>query len=119
MNILIIGSAPSAIIANSWDLGIFDKIVAINNAWKISPSWTNSIFPEDFPMENRPVPNSNQTVHSASEYVHAQNKFGGFVYAGGTMAFTAAYWSLHTFAPSTISYLGCDMIYLGSKTHFC
>ena len=118
MNILIIGSAPSAIIANSWDLGIFDKIVAINNAWKISPSWTNSIFPEDFPMENRPVPNSNQTVHSASEYVQAQNHFGGFVYAGGTMAFTAAYWSLHTFAPSTISYLGCDMIYSGSKTHF-
>ena len=118
MNILIIGSAPSAIIANSWDLSIFNRIVAINNAWKISPSWTNSIFPEDFPMENRPVPNSNQTVHSASEYVHAQNKFGGFVYAGGTMAFTAAYWSLHTFAPSTISYLGCDMIYSGSKTHF-
>jgi len=118
MNILIIGSAPSAIIANSWDLSIFNRIVAINNAWKISPSWTNSIFPEDFPMENRPVPNSNQTVHSASEYVHVQNKFGGFVYAGGTMAFTAAYWSLHTFAPSTISYLGCDMIYSGPKTHF-
>ena len=118
MNILIIGSAPSAIIANSWDLGIFNRIVAINNAWKISPLWTNSIFPKDFPIENRPVPNSKQNVHSASEYVHAQNKFGGFVYAGGTMAFTAAYWSLHTFAPSTISYLGCDMIYSGSKTHF-
>ena len=118
MNILIIGSAPSAIIANSWDLGIFNRIVAINNAWKISPLWTNSIFPEDFPIENRPVPNSKQNVHSASEYVHAQNKFGGFVYAGGTMAFTAAYWSLHTFAPSTIAYLGCDMIYSGSKTHF-
>ena len=118
MNILIIGSAPSAIIANSWDLGIFNRIVAINNAWKISPLWTNSIFPEDFPIENRPVPNSKQNVHSASEYVHAQNKFGGFVYAGGTMAFTAAYWSLHTFAPSIIAYLGCDMIYSGSKTHF-
>ena len=90
MNILIIGSAPSAIIANSWDLGIFDKIVAINNAWKISPLWTNSIFPEDFPIEKRPVPNRNQTVHSALEYVQAQNHFGGFVYAGGTMAFTAA-----------------------------
>ena len=118
MNILIIGSAPSAIIANSWDLGIFDKIVVINNAWKISPLWTNSIFPEDFPIEKRPVPNSNQTVHSALEYVQAQNHFGGFVYAGGTMAFTAAYWSLHTFAPSIIAYLGCDMIYSGSKTHF-
>ena len=118
MNILIIGSAPSAIIANEWDLRIFDKIVAINNAWKISPLWTNSIFPEDFPIEKRPVPNSNQTVHSALEYVQAQNHFGGFVYAGGTMAFTAAYWSLYTFAPSIIAYLGCDMIYSGSKTHF-
>ena len=64
------------------------------------------------------MPNSNQTVHSALEYVQAQNHFGGFVYAGGTMAFTAAYWSLHTFAPSIIAYLGCDMIYSGSKTHF-
>ena len=118
MNILIIGSAPSAIIANEWDLGIFDKIVAINNAWKISPLWTNSIFPEDFPIDKRPVPNSKQTVHSALEYVQAQNHFGGFVYAGGTMAFTAAYWSLYTFAPSIIAYLGCDMIYSGSKTHF-
>ena len=118
MNILIIGSAPSAIIANEWDLRIFDKIVAINNAWKISPLWTNSIFPEDFPIDKRPVPNSKQTVHSALEYVQAQNHFGGFVYAGGTMAFTAAYWSLYTFAPSIIAYLGCDMIYSGSKTHF-
>ena len=118
MNILIIGSAPSAIIANEWDLGIFDKIVAINNAWKISPLWTNSIFPEDFPIDKRPVPNSKQTVHSALEYVQAQNHFGGFVYAGGTMAFTAAYWSLYTFAPSIIAYLGCDMIYSGSKIHF-
>ncbi len=67
-------------------------------------------------MENRPVPNSNQTVHSALEYVQAQNHFGGFVYAGGTMAFTAAYWSLYTFTPSIIAYLGCDMIYSGSKT---
>ena len=118
MNILIIGSAPSAIMANSWDLSIFDRVVAINNAWKISPLWTNSIFPEDFPIDKRPVPNSKQTVHSALEYVQAQNHFGGFVYAGGTMAFTAAYWSLYTFAPSIIAYLGCDMIYSGSKTHF-
>ena len=118
MNILIIGSAPSAIIANSWDLGIFDKIVAINNAWKIRKDWTNCIYPEDFPENKRPKSSETQTLHSSEEYVKAQNHFGGFVYAGGTMAFTAGYWVLYKFKPQIICYTGCDMVYTGEKTHF-
>ncbi len=118
INVLIIGSAPSAIAAKNLDLRFFNRIVVINNAWKITPLWTDSIFPEDFPIEKRPNPNIEQNVHSAEDYVQAQNYFGGFVYAGGTMAFTAAYWSLYTFAPSLIVYLGCDMVYSGIKTHF-
>ena len=117
-NILIIGSAPSALAAQEWNLSSFNKIVVINNAWKITPNWTNSIFPEDFPTKKRPKPSKCQTLHTASEYVRAQNHYGGFVYAGGTMAFTAAYWSLFTFSPSLIAYLGCDMVYSGVKTHF-
>jgi len=118
INILIIGSAPSALAAKNWDLSIFNRVVVINNAWKITPLWTDSIFPEDFPVEKRPSPNITQNLHSAEDYVQAQNYFGGFVYAGGTMAFTAAYWSLYTFSPSLIVYLGCDMLYSGLKTHF-
>ena len=117
-NVLIIGSAPSALVAQKWNLNFFNNVVVINNAWKITPKWTNSIFPEDFPIEKRPKPSKCQTLHTASEYVRAQNYYGGFVYAGGTMAFTAAYWSLFTFSPSLIAYLGCDMVYSGPKTHF-
>ena len=46
MNVLIIGSAPNAIEARSLDLSFFNKIVSINNAWKITPFWTDSIFPD-------------------------------------------------------------------------
>ena len=60
----------------------------------------------------------NQVLNSAKDYVPAQNFFGGFVYAGGTMAFTAGYWALYKFKPDLICYIGCDMIYEGSKTHF-
>ncbi len=52
------------------------------------------------------------------KYVKAQNHFGGFVYAGGTMAFTAGYWVLYKFKPQIICYTGCDMVYTGEKTHF-
>ena len=117
-NVLIIGSAPSALVAQKWNLSFFNKIIVINNAWQITPKWTNAIFPEDFPAERRPKASTHQTLHTASEYVRAQNHYGGFVYAGGTMAFTSAYWSLFTFSPSLIAYLGCDMIYSGTKTHF-
>ena len=117
-NVLIIGSAPSALAVQEWNLNLFYRIIVINNAWKIIPDWTNSIFPDDFPIDKRPKPTKYQSVHTASEYVRAQNHYGGFVYAGGTMAFTAAYWSLFTFSPSLIAYLGCDMIYSGTKTHF-
>ena len=30
------------------------------------------------------------------QFVDIQNQYGGFVYAGGTMAFTALYWALGT-----------------------
>jgi hypothetical protein len=46
---------------------------------------------------------------------------GGFVYAGGTMAFTAAYWTLGALKPNIIAFLGCDMIYTaseGESNHF-
>jgi hypothetical protein len=46
---------------------------------------------------------------------------GGFVYAGGTMAFTTAYWTLIALKPDLIAFLGCDMIYgasSGESNHF-
>ena len=54
----------------------------------------------------------------ACDFVPANNRYGGVVYAGATMAFTSGYWALATLRPRVLAYLGCDMIYNGPNTHF-
>ncbi|AXI53152.1 hypothetical protein C1J05_00330 [Sulfitobacter sp. JL08] len=122
--VLILGSGPNAVQASQWGAAPqdrhFDRIVAINNAWQIRADWDFLIHPEDFPPERRPgTLQPTQQIITADTYVAAQNALGGFVYAGGTMAFTAAYWALHTLAPKVLAFLGCDMVYPASgPTHF-
>ena len=118
MLILIIGSAPDAIEAQSLQKELFQNIVTINNAWNVREDWNFCIFPDDFPESKRPAGNGDQKLICSEQYVPMQNKFGGFVYSGGTMAFTAGYWVLGYFKPKAIAYIGCDMIYDGEKTHF-
>lgn len=117
--VLIIGSAPDAISAVDFDKEAA-TIVAINNAWQVRDDWDYLIYPEDFPPENRPVSlSANQSIVTADEFVPIQNKFGGFVYAGGTMAFTAGYYALHAHSPRVIAMMGCDMHYpKQGHTHF-
>ncbi len=88
--------------STAWNRTGFDRIIAINNAWQVRPDWDELIYPWDFPAERMP----------------AQNAYGGFVYAGGTMAFTAAYWALHAHRPRVIAMMGCDMHYPQGQTHF-
>lgn len=118
--VLILGSAPSAMSARDWPRGSFTHIVAINNAWRIRPDWDVLIHPEDFPVRNQPTEiTPPQRIVTAQDYVPAQNRFGGFVYAGGTMAFTAGYWALAALQPAVLAFFGCDMIYPETgKTHF-
>jgi len=118
VKVLILGSGPDAVEARNFKSNVFDKIIAINNAWKVRKDWDFCIFPNDFPKEKRPKINLRQQLITFNEYVPIQNKFGGFVYAGGTMAFTTGYWALGKLKPALIAYLGCDMIYKGNKTHF-
>lgn len=103
-----------------WPRAPFDRIVAINNAWAVRDDWDDLIHPDDFPPEKQPATLvSAQRIIRASDYVPLQNSFGGFVYAGGTMAFTAAYWALAALKPRVIAMLGCDMVYPKvSNTHF-
>jgi hypothetical protein len=120
------GSAPDALRARHWDKRNFDHIVAINNAWQIREDWDYLIFPEDFPQDKHPKTHlSHQALVTATQYVPIQNQYGGFVYAGGTMAFTAAYWALGHLKPSALLFIGCDMVYpspaqiaLGEASHF-
>ena len=118
MFILIIGSAPDAIEAQSFSREHFQDLVAINNAWNVRKDWDYCIFPDDFPENRRPNEGRDQKLIVSEQYVPIQNKFGGFVYSGGTMAFTAGYWALGHFKPKAIAYIGCDMIYDGEDTHF-
>lgn len=119
MRVLILGSGPTVMAARDWDCTGFDHIVAINNAWRVRGDWTYLIHPSDFPSERMPKEvTSGQTVVTYEDYVPAQNALGGFVYAGGTMAFTAGYWALQALQPTQMFYFGCDMTYDGAQTHF-
>ena len=119
-NVLLLGSGPNVVDCRTWPRGAFDVIVAINNAWAVRPDWDVLIFPEDFPPERRPVDlRPDQRFVTAEEFVPAQNDYGGFVFAGGTMAFTAVYWALSALRPRSIACLGCDMVYPRNRaTHF-
>jgi hypothetical protein len=118
MIILILGSGPNVLAARDWPRAPFDRIVAINNAHMVRPDWDDAIFPHDFPPERHPFPSPGQRLVTEADFVPAQNAFGGFVYAGGTMAFTAAYWALHHHRPRVIAMMGCDMHYPPGQTHF-
>jgi hypothetical protein len=119
--VLVLGSAADALRARAWTRTPFTTVVAINNAWQIRSDWDYLIHPEDFPRERWPtsLDPQIQAIVTAADYVPVQNRFGGFVYAGGTMAFTAAYWALGALQPDVIAFVGCDMVYgTGSPTHF-
>lgn len=121
--VLIVGSAPDAWRVSDWDTSIFAHRVVINNAWQVCDTWDCLIYPEDFPPDRHPPLDQtrDKQLITANEFVPVQNHFGGFVYAGGTMAFTAGYWALGALQPDVIAYVGCDMIYesrAGQATHF-
>lgn len=118
--VLILGSGPAAVEAREWDRDVFSHIVAINNAWRVRPDWDTTIFPEDLPPEKRPSEVApDQQLIEADQFVPVQNRFGGFVYAGGTMAFTAAYWALGALKPRVMAFFGCDLVYPETgQTHF-
>jgi hypothetical protein len=119
--VLIIGSGIDALRTKSWNKAPFRDIVAINNAWQIRSDWNFLIHPEDFPEDKKPlnVAAGSQKVITATDYVPIQNHFGGFVYAGATMAFTAGYWALGALKPDIIAFIGCDMVYPSNgATHF-
>lgn len=118
--VLIVGSAPDAVRARGMAGASFDAIVAINNAWRIRPDWTHLVHAGDFPDERKPVAEPGQSIRSYEAYVPSNNAFGGIVHAGGTMAFSTAYWVLDTLRPDIMAFIGCDMIYnqAGGITHF-
>ena len=117
---LVLGSGPDALDARNFQRDSFENIVAINNAWRVRGDWDYLIHPDDFPADRMPAhePRAEQTIVTSADYVPLQNQFGGFIYAGGTMAFTAGYWALAALKPKILSFFGCDMTYSKPQTHF-
>ena len=118
--ILLLGSAPNSTIARQWSKNNFDAIAVINNAWQVRNDWNDLIYPHDFLLDRLPKTlKKGQQLITEENFVPSQNKFGGFIYAGGTMAFTAAYWILDYYRPKQIAFMGCDMHYPEEgPTHF-
>ena len=117
--ILMLGSAPMVAEAALWPRAPFDTIIAINNAWRVRSDWDVALYPWDFPPDRHPVAGPEQKLVTEDDFVPAQNAYGGFVYAGATMAFTSSYWALSALKPTVIATFGCDMHYpLTGKTHF-
>ncbi|MFL4468414.1 hypothetical protein ACERZ8_00475 [Tateyamaria armeniaca] len=118
--VLILGSAPNVLAARDLPKSLFSSIVAINNAWKVRSDWDYHISPDDFPTDRMPTAvQSDQSLVGASDYVPANNAYGGIIYAGATMAFTAGYWVLAALRPSAMVFVGCDMVYSNSAApHF-
>ena len=52
--VLIVGSAPDALMIKDRDLSLFSSCVVINNAWQLNKDWDYLIYPEDFPDKNLP-----------------------------------------------------------------
>lgn len=115
--VLMLGSAPMVTQAADWPRS-FDRIVAINNAWRVRPDWDYAIYPWDFDAARVPVAAPGQVLVTEADFVPAQNRYGGFVYAGATMAYTAAYWALAALRPRVLAVFGCDMQYPPGQTHF-
>ena len=118
--VTILGSGPNVIRAQAWPKAALGHVLVINNAWRVRPDWDSLIHPEDFPQDRWPEGvGMGQSVVTAQDYIPANNAYGGVVYAGGTMAFTAAYWALWYHRPRVLAVMGCDMVYpVAVNTHF-
>jgi hypothetical protein len=121
--ILLLGSGPGVVRCADWPRAPFDRVVAINNAWRVRDDWDDLVYPWDFPADRLPpepqVGAPKGRLVNEDDFVPAQNLYGGFVYAGATMAFTTAYWVLAEYRPRVIGFLGCDMHYPDTgPTHF-
>lgn len=115
--VLMLGSAPMVVQAAVWPRA-FDQLLAINNAWRVRPDWDFAIHPWDFDPVRVPEAGEGQVLVTEAAFVPSQNRYGGFVYAGATMAYTAAYWALDALRPSVLAVFGCDMHYPAGQTHF-
>lgn len=117
MNVLILGSGVSGEMVKDLDLSNH-YVIAINNAWRLTPFWTHHLFPDDF---NGPFPTKLNQIQQKIDntiYMKKNLTFGNLDWRGNSMIYNALYFAL-LFNTGVISTLGCDLYYPEKgKTHF-
>jgi hypothetical protein len=115
--ILIIGSGPTALKAQQWNLKGW-HVIAINHAWKVVPCWNELIYPDDYTDEMPTNLLPGQTLISNALYMPANTAFGIQEQRGNSMIFQALYWALLK-KPLIIGTVGADLYYPSTgNTHF-
>jgi hypothetical protein len=115
-NVVIVGSAPSAPRLEE-HLGDETIVVALNNAHRAVSRVDFCLYSDDLPAADKPA-RCAVIGRSSPHYGPAQQRFGGVLHGGGTMAFNAAYWVLANFPFAQLSFFACDMVYEGERSHF-
>ena len=111
IKILILASGLSAnqiknydYVKNGW------TIVVVNHGWLATNDWSYHLIPSDYEGK-LPKYNDKQIQINEAMYWPELDKFGGVYECGLSITLSAAYWSLGTFNPNIIGFLGADMNY--------
>lgn len=88
-------------------------VVAVNNGWQVTDEWDHWVRSNDF-KGSKPTAIREDQVE-CKKYGHILNEYGGHIACGYSIALCAGYYSLYTFKPSVIGFLGADMNYTPDK----
>ena len=115
---LVVGSAPEAVCVSDADIPRSVFTVAVNNAWRLRPDFRVHVAPNDFPAANSPPPSYPAIQIRNVGYAPALRRAGGVLFSGTTMSVCAGYYTMHSWHNRIVTFVGCNMVYGGSQTHF-
>jgi hypothetical protein len=128
--VLIVGSGQSIALLDETDTSSW-TVVALNKAWKYKPDAVDYIVHMPFlPESSRPrasnfrqsqVINVEQCTAAACHYAGMLGpEFSGNHKAitGNEIHFYASYWAMSRLSAGVLGYVGCDLDYEGTQTHF-
>lgn len=115
---LIVGSAPDASVITDAHVPKSIALIAVNNAWRLRSDFLIHISPNDFPDANKPPPDYKLHRVQNGGYIAGLRRAGGVLFCGATMSFCSGYYALSARPERIIGFLGCNMVYEGTNTHF-
>jgi hypothetical protein len=129
-NVLIVGSGLSISLLDEIDIKAW-IVVALNKAWKYKPEAVNYIVHMPFlPQSSRPkasdfrqdqIIDVEQCIPAACRYARTLGpEFQGNhkTLTGNEIHFYASYWAMSRLSAGVLGYIGCDLDYEGTRTHY-